>query len=227
MTRTFWFLVPILMGAAMSAKAQTVLTLSANGTVRVAPDEVVASFNVQEVQPSAAGAQEALNQAMAKALAAARSVPNVVIITGGYESYASTPDDHSKRRFTSQQSLTLIQPVKDGAPGKTFNYLLARLQADGLMLNGLRGDLSKKRQAAAKRAAICDALTQLRVEADGIADALHKKVGALKTLNVNTSNGKVPPGPLIIAMAAAAPGPQSAPGKITITANVSAVFDLE
>jgi uncharacterized protein YggE len=220
-------LVPVLTGLALPAAAQTALRLSASGTAQAAPDEAVANFNVQAVKPDAASAQGAVNQAVAKAMAAAKEVPGVVVTTGGYNSYSSTPNGQTQTQFTASQSLTLTKPAMDGVPDKVFTTLLAQMQADGLLLNGLSGDLSQAGQDKAQRAAIRDALAQLRVQADDIADALHKKVGALKTLNVNTGGGPVPPMPRMMAMAVAAPAPQSAPDKITITANVSAEIELD
>ena len=220
-------LVPVLTGLALPAAAQTALTLSANGTAQAEPDEAVANFNVQAVKPDAASAQAAVNQAVAKALAAARALPGVVATTGGYNSYSSTPDGQSKPQFTAQQSLTFTQPAADGVPDKAFTDLLGKLQADGLLLNGLSGDLSQAGQDKAQREAIRDALTQLRAQADDIAAALNKKVGALKTLNVNTGGGPVPPMPRMMALAAAAPAPQSAPDKVIVTASVTAEIELD
>ena len=227
MARTILFLVPVLTGLALPAIAQTALSLSANGTAQAEPDEAVANFNVQAMKPDAASAQSAVNQAVANAMAAAKAVPGVVVTTGFYNSYASTPDGQTKPQFTAQQSLTLTQPAKDGVPDQAFTDLLGKLQADGLLLNGLSGDLSQVGQDSAQRAAIRDALAQLRAQADDVADALHKKVGALKTLNVNTGGGPVPPMPRMMMMAAAAPAPQSAPDKITVTANVTAEIELD
>lgn len=227
MAPRYLFLVPILTGLALPAAAQTALTLGANGSAQAEPDEAVANFNVQAVKPDAASAQAAVNQAVAKALTAARAVPGVVATTGGYNSYSSTPDGHTKPQFTAQQDFTLVQPATDGVPDKDFTDLLAKLQADGLLLNGLSGGLSQAGQDKAQRAAIRDALTQLRTQADDIAAALHKKVGELKTLHVNTGGGPVPPMPRMMALAAAAPAPQSAPEKVTVTANVTAEIELD
>ncbi len=227
MAPRFLLLVPVLTGLALPAAAQTALTLTANGAAQAAPDEAVANFNVQAVKPDAASAQAAVNQAVAKALAAARALPGVVATTGSYNSYSSMPDGQPKSQFTVQQSLTLVQPATGGVPDKAFTDLLGKLQADGLLLNGLSGDLSQAGQEAAQRAAIRDALAQLHAQADDIAAALHKKVGALKTLNVNTGAGPVPPMPRMMALAAAAPTPQSAPDKVTVTANVTAEIELD
>jgi uncharacterized protein len=220
-------LAPVLAALALPAAAQTALTLNANGSAQAAPDEAVANFNAQAVKPDAASTQGAVNQAVAKAMAAARAVPGVVVTTGGYNSYSSTPDNQTKPQFTAQQSLTLTQPAAGGVPDKAFTNLLAQLQADGLLLNGLSGDLSQAGQENTQREAIRDALAQLHAQADDIAAALHKKVGALKTLSVDTGGGPVRPMPRLMAMAVAAPAPQSAPDKITVTANVTAEIELD
>ncbi|MDE2239035.1 MAG: SIMPL domain-containing protein [Rhodospirillales bacterium] len=226
MARKSLFLVPVLTGLALPAAAQTALTLNASGTAQAAPDEAVANFNAQAVMPDAASAQATVNQSVTNALTEAKNVPGVVVTTGGYNTYATTQDSQ-KPQYTAEQSFTLTQPAAGGVPDKAFTSLLAKLQADGLLLNGLSGGLSQAGQNKAQRAAIDDALVQLRTEADGIAATLHKKVGALKTLNVDAGGGPTPPMPRMMMMAAAAPAPQSAPDKITVTANVSAVIELD
>lgn len=225
------YLVPVLSAlalpaAAQTAPAQTNLLLSAEGSVKVEPDEAVAQFNVQADAPNAAAAQAKVNQAMSKALAAAKAMPNVVATTGGYNSYASTPNGQTRPQFTATQSLTLTQPDKGGVPDKAFTDLLGQLQADGLLLNGLSGELSDAGRQSAQRDAIRDALAHLRAEAADIADTLHKKVGALKQLSVNGASAPLPPGPRVMMMKAAAAAPQLAPDKVTISASVSAQIEL-
>jgi uncharacterized protein YggE len=210
---------------ASPAAAQTVLTLGAEGAALATPDEAVAQFLVQAVKPDAASAQAAVNQAVSEAIAAARSVPGVVVTTGGYNSFSSSADNGAKPQFTAQQSLTLTQPATEGVPGPAFAALLGRLQAAGLLLNGLRGDLSPAGRGRARDEAIKDALAQLRAEAGVVAEALHKPVTALTTLTVSADAGGAPPMPMMKALAAA-PAPQSAPEQITITASVSAEIVL-
>lgn len=222
----FLFLVPLFTVASLPAAAQTILTLHASGSAQALPDEAVASFNVQAMKPDAASAQAAVNKLVAQAMAAAKSVPGVVVTTGDYSAYSSTPDGKSKPDFTAQQSLTLTEPAQGGVPDAAFTELLGKLQADGLLLNGLSGDLSQDGQNKTERAAIRDALAQLRAQANDIADALHKKVGDLHKLNVNSGGGPVSPMPRMMAMAAKAPAPQSAPDKVTLTASVSAEIEL-
>lgn len=104
--------------------------------------------------------------------------------------------------------------------------LLGRLQADGLLLNGLSGELSDAGRQNAERDAVRNALAALRAEAADIADTLHKKVGALKQLSVNGASAPLPPSPKVMMLAAAPAAPQSAPDKVTITASVSAQIEL-
>ncbi|WBO60618.1 SIMPL domain-containing protein [Acidocella sp. MX-AZ03] len=111
-------------------------------------------------------------------------------------------------------------------PDKAFTDLLGQLQADGLLLNGLSGELSDAGRQSAQRDAIRDALAHLRAEAADIADTLHKKVGALKQLSVNGASAPLPPGPRVMMMKAAAAAPQLAPDKVTISASVSAQIEL-
>ena len=229
MARKIVYLVTVLSTLALPAAAQTApttLSLSADGSVKVEPDEAVAQFNVQADAPNAAAAQAKVNQAMAKALAAAKALPNVVATTGGDNTYNSATNGQSRPQFTATQSLTLTQPDKGGVPDKGFTDLLGRLQADGLLLNGLSGELSDAGRQNAERDAVRNALAALRAEAADIADTLHKKVGALKQLSVNGASAPLPPSPKVMMLAAAPAAPQSAPDKVTITASVSAQIEL-
>lgn len=213
---------------ALPAGAQTILSLSATGAAVAAPDQAVAHFEVQATKPDAASAQASVNQAVGKALEAARAVSGVVATTGGYNTYSFTPDHRTTKVFTAQQNLTLTQPAADGIPNAAFSALLAKLQSEGLLLTGLSGDLSPAGESKLQREATHNALLQLRADANDIAETLHKKVGTLETLNVNAGDAVVPPiGPRVMMMAASAQPPQSAPGNITITARVSAKIALE
>lgn len=220
-------LVPIMTVLAAPASAQTILSLTASGSASAVPDEAVAELEVQATKPDAAAAQAAVNQATAKALAAAKAIQGVTATTGNYNTYSVVPDQQKKPAFTAQQSLTLVQPAQNGVPDAAFSHLLATLQSDGLLLTGLNGDLSATAARKLQRDATLDALDELRTQAKSIADALHEKVGALQNLNVDTAGGFAPPiGPRMMAMAASAPAPQSAPDKMSITTRVSAKIEL-
>lgn len=221
-------LTPLFAALALPAAAQTILSVSATGTASAEPDEAIANFEIQATNPQAAAAQAEVNQAVAKALAQAKGVSGVMVSTGSYNTYSTMPDHQTKPEFTAQQSLTLIQPATGGVPDAAFSALLGKLQADGLLLTGLSGGLSASGTNKLRTEATHNALVQLRSDASNIADTLHKKVGALQTLNVDTNGGNVPPiGPRFMAMAASAPPPQSAPEHINVSVRVSAKIDLD
>lgn len=226
MNRLF-VLVPLVASLATPASAQTILSLTASGSAIAAPDQAVAQFEVQATKPNAAAAQAAVNEATAKALTAAKAVQGVTVTTSHYNTYTVVPDKQTKPAFTAQQSLTLVQPAQDGVPDAAFSHLLASLQSDGLLLTSLDGDLSTDGARKLQTAATLDALTQLHKEAASIADALHEKIGTLQSLSVDTAGGFAPPiGPRMMAMAASAAPPQSAPDNMTATTRVSAKITL-
>lgn len=212
----------------LPAMAQTVLSLSASGVAISVPDEAVAHFEAQATKPDAANAQASVNQAIGKALEAARALPGLVATTGDYNTYSFTPEHQKTKVFTAQQTLTLIQPAVNGVPDAAFSDLLGKLQSEGLLLTGLSGDLSAVGKNKLQREATNNALLNLRTDAKNIADTLHQTVGKLDTLNVNASDEIAPPvGPRFMALAAdSAPPPKSAPSNVTITSRVSAKIEL-
>ncbi len=223
-----WFLAPAFaFVAAQAAHAQTDLTIVATGQVSVPPDEASAALTVQAQDATAAKAQAAVNAAMAKALALAKAVPGVKIVTGGYSSYAVTPDNNAPQQFAAQQTLQLSIMAPAGAPPAAFSNLLGTLQQDGLLLNSLSGDLSDAGQRQAQQAAITDALVQIQAQAASIAASLHEQVGTIKSLNVNAASNPGPrPMMMAMAMKDSAPAPQSAPDNVQITASVTADIGL-
>lgn len=221
-------LAPLMTIVALPASARTILSLNATGSAVAVPDEAVANFEVQATKPNAATAQSAVNQAVAKALAAARTVSDVTATTNGYNTYAIMPDHQTTQEFTTTQNLTLVQPAKGGVPDAAFSDLLARLQSEGLLLTGLKGDLSVAGRQSLQREAVRNALTQLRAEAKTVADSLHMKIAALQSLAVNAEGGNIPPiGPRMMSAAVSSAPPQSAPDNVSMTAEVNAKFALD
>lgn len=218
-------LTPVITALALPASAQTILSLTSSGSATTSPDEVVAQFEVQATKPNAAAAQQIVNQEIAKALSAAQSVQGITVTTSNYNTYASAPDQQTKPSFTAQQSLTLAQQATDGIPGKAFSDMLAKLQSDGLLLTSLKGDLSSAGQQKLQQQAVHNALLQLNEDAKKIADTLNQKVVTLKSLNVDMSGGFAPPIPAR-AMLMAAAAPQSVPGNMSTTADISAQIEL-
>jgi uncharacterized protein YggE len=215
--------------AQAKAGAPTVLTVSANGSNTVAPDQMVASLDVQSNAASAAQAQAAVNRAMKQALAAARGTAGMTATTGDYSVYQNSPDNGSaaKTVYQASQSLSLSMAAPDGIPPAPFTSLVGQLQSQGLLLNSLDGNLSAAGQAAANQGAIDDAIHQIQAQAAAVAATLGEHVGRVQSLNVNlNSPGPVMRAPMMMMAAAAAPPPQAAPGKVTIQANVTATIEL-
>jgi uncharacterized protein len=213
--------------AALPARAQTELNLAATGQKLVAPDEMTASLQVQAASPRAAAAQGEVNGAMSKALALAKAVSGVTATTGSYSVFEDSSDSAKPPVFRASQSLQLVIPAPGGVPPDGFTALVGQLQQDGLLLNGLDGDLSGNGQESAERSAIADAIGQIQAQAAMIAGDLRKNVGEIKTLNVNVNMPEaVMRAPRAMMMAAAMPPPQAAPDKVTVQANVSATIEL-
>lgn len=208
-----------------TAQAQTKLHLSATGSIVTAPDEMVATFSVQANAAKAAAAQAAVNMMMGKALATASRLSGVVASTGAYNVYETSGTSGAVTGYQASQSLNLTAPAPGGKPSAAFTDLVGDLQADGLLLNSLQGDLSPQGQRQAKDAAVTEAIHRLKSQVRSIAATLGETPGTIDTLTVNT--GAPPsPMPMRMMMAAAAPPPQAAPGPITVQADVSAVIEL-
>lgn len=210
--------------AALPAAAQTELDLSATGQVLAQPDEMTASLQAQATAPSAAAAQAAVNETMQRALQFTKNTQGVTATTGGYNVFNTTQDNSKPPVFQATQELDLVMPAPGGAPPPAFAALAGQLQKNGLLLNNFSGDLSRNAQQRAENAAIADGLDQIQAQAAAIAAQLHESVRGMKSLSVNANT----PVPLTrgFVMAAAAPAPQAAPGKITVTANLSATIEL-
>jgi uncharacterized protein YggE len=217
-----------LSGLAATARAQTLLSLSATGRERVAPDEMVASLQVQATATHAAAAQDEVNIAMKKALDLARAVPGVIATTNGYNVFKNTPDDaKAPPKFQASQNLQLVISAPQGSPPDGFSELLAQLQQNGLLLNNLDGDLSRDGQMRVQEVAIGDAIGQIQAQAAMIAGRLKENIGEIKTLNVNTDGqGPLIPTPRMMMLSAAMARPQAAPDKVTVQADVSATIAL-
>jgi uncharacterized protein YggE len=218
----------VLLGMAQAkAAAPTVLTVSANGSNTVDPDQMVASLDVQSSAASAAQAQAGVNREMKQALAAARGTAGVTATTGDYSVYQNSPDSGSAAKpvYQASQTLALSMAAPDGIPPAAFTSLVGQLQSQGLLLNTLDGNLSAAGQEAANQGAIDDALHQIQAQAAAVAARLGEHVGRFQSLSVNLNS----PGPIMRApmmMAAAAPPPQAAPGEVTIQADVTATIEL-
>lgn len=209
-------LLPLAARAQAQAQAQeeTRLRLGASGEVRVLPDELVARLRVEARADTAAAAQAELNRRMAAALAAARAAEGVTATTGGYW----TQPDPQRRDAVARQGLVL----RSGA-GDRLLALVARLQGEGLLLEGIAWQLSDAAAASARDAALAAAIRALHARAAFVARELGLRVVALTHLAVDAA-----PEPRAAAMAApmaaradAAPPPAVAAEEIPVSAQVT------
>lgn len=211
-----------------SAVAQTALTLSANGSATVAPDEMVGSLTVEVSAADAASAAAEVNGLMARALAQARATAGVAATTADYQESETSDQNGRPNGFQVSQTLNLTMAAPGGVPPIAFTTLVGRLQQEGLLLNQLDGELSAAGAAAAQRTALSNAIGQLQANAGAVAAILRERVGDFRTLDVSFGM----PGPVMperamaMAMAVAAPPPQAAPAPVTVIVTVNAEIDL-
>jgi uncharacterized protein YggE len=225
--KQFFAVVLVLAGLAAPAAAQTVLSLSATGTVLAAPDEITASLNVQASATKASTAQADVNRVMQKALAASKAVAGVTATTADYNVNQTTNDAGTITGYQASQTLNLTMPAPGGTPPAAFTNLVGQLQNDGLLLNALDGDLSPAGRQAAGMQAIDAAIGQVQAQAAGVAKTLGESVGPMKTLNVSLDNGgPVMPMRMMAMAATASAPPQAAPGPVSVSATVSAEIAL-
>ncbi len=209
-----------------SAVAQTALTLSANGSATVAPDEMVGSLTVEVSAADAASAAAEANGLMARALAQARATAGVAATTADYQESETSDQNGRPNGFQVSQTLNLTMAAPGGVPPIAFTTLVGRLQQEGLLLNQLDGELSAAGAAAAQRTALSNAIGQLQANAGAVAAILRERVGDFRTLDVSFGM----PGPVMperaMTMAVTAPPPQAAPGPVTVIVTVNAGIDL-
>ncbi|MDE2516674.1 MAG: SIMPL domain-containing protein [Rhodospirillales bacterium] len=197
-----------------AAASPTILHLSEAASVPVKADEIVARLQAVGDATTPAAAQQAVNAAMAKALAAARAVSAIGVETGNY-----TVWQNDKGRWQAQQSLTLR-----GQDGAAMLKLAGLLQEDGLTTQGLSWQVSPARAEAAQKAAVMKALAVLRARAGQIAAALGLHVGGFVRLYV--ADGIPGPRPLpmmMMARSAVAPNavpPQDSQQSATVSADL-------
>jgi uncharacterized protein YggE len=210
---------------AVAAPGDTVLTLSATGSVTVPPDQTVAALQAQASAPTAAQAQDAVNQLMATALSESRATPGVTAVSTDYSVSETDAVNNQKPSFQATQTLNLTIAAPGGAPPDAFTALVGKLQQQGLLLNTLDGQLSAAGADAARRTATTDALHRLQSDAAAIAAALGDKVGDIRTLSIDSGT----PGPIaprMMMLATAAAPPQAAPGPVTIQITAEATITL-
>ena len=201
-----------MLAACGPALADTILHLDDTETVMAHPDELVAILRVEASAPSAAIAQQTVNNAMAAALARARQVTGVTAATQGYTAWQAT----QPQRWQASQTLTLRSH-----DGLALLTLVGELQQKGLAIGELSWQLSREASRAARDQAMRAALSALRGRAEEAAGLLGLRLETFQRVSIATPQ----PVPILpramMAMAAAAPTPPSAQAEdIPVSATV-------
>jgi uncharacterized protein YggE len=196
------------------SSAETLLHLSAGGSVQTAPDQLVADLLAQDTSPSAAEAQRRVNALVAQGMEAAQSVSAVEARAIGY---GVSPADEKRTRWLAQQTLELRS-----TDGTTLLDLTGRLQVQGFVTASLDWQLSPTLRRKAYAEATTIALKALQEQATAAATALGLHVDHLKDVRLQPQ-GLRPIRPMMaMAARASAPAPQATAAPEDVTAEVSA-----
>jgi uncharacterized protein len=210
--------VAAMLAACGPALADTILHLSDTETVMAHPDELVATLRAEVTAANAASAQQAVNSAMATALARARQIAGVTAATQGYTAWQAT----QPQRWQASQTLTLRSH-----DGSALLTLVGELQQKGLATSDLSWQLSPEASRTARDQALREALSALRGRAEEAASLLGLRFDSFQRVSIATPQ-PVPIMPrAMMAMAAAAPTPPSAQAEdipVSATAEADAVL---
>ncbi len=194
--------------------AETLLHLSADGSVQAAPDQLVADLVAQDTSPAAADSQRRVNALVARGMQAARAVPGIDTRAVGYQ---VAPADEKRTQWIAQQTLELR-----GSDGPALLDLANRLQQLGFVTASLDWRLSPALRRQAYAEATTAALQALQEAAASAAATLGLHVDHLKDVQLQQQMvGELRP---VLSMAArlGTPAPQATAAPEDVTARVSA-----
>ena len=201
--------------------AETLLHIGESAEVTRAPDEVVASLRAESRAGTAAAAQDAVNRAIAAAVARAQAVPGIRVATGSY--WTARVDEG--RSWQATQTLTL----RGADPAKLLE-LTGALQGQGLALGGLSFGLTREANRTARQEASALALEALQKRAEAVAAQLGLHLVGLREVRIDAAD-RYTPRPMAAPMARAAASPAAAPPvavaeDVVVSAGVEAVAVL-
>ncbi|MGX9966229.1 SIMPL domain-containing protein [Roseomonas sp. F4] len=200
--------------------SETTLHIAETAEVTRAPNEVVAVLRAESRAGTAAAAQDAVNRAIAAAVARAQGGNGVQVSTGGYW----TARVEEARAWQASQTLTLR-----GAATPALLELVGALQGQGLALASLDWTLTREAARTAREEASRLALESLQRRAGAIATQLGLQLVGLREVRIDVPDRGPRP---MMAMAArgaslssAAP-PVAVAEDTVVTATVEAVAVL-
>lgn len=192
----------------------TILHLSAQATVPVAPDRLFAELLAQSTSASAATAQREVNGIMARAMTQAQG-------RSGVEARATTysvgPTDERNTRWTAMQTLEL-----EGQDGAAVLDLVGTLQAQGLSAASISWQISPALLAKTNDKATTKALQQLQERAEEAAATLRLRVDHIQDITLDSPVSPRYPMPMMAMARSRAAVPQQSATPQDVTATVSA-----
>jgi uncharacterized protein YggE len=214
-------------GAGMHPRAGTVthLHLSADGSVLVPPDELVATLLAEARSASAAAAQHQVNELMAQGLKEARGIAGVEARAIGYSvrvadsATPAVPDERptpQRPGWIAEQTLELRSNA-----GEQVLELVGKLQDVGFAVAGLDWQLSPALGRKARDTAMQEALKALQVRTAAAAAVLGLKVDHLQDVRVDMAE-VVPVRPMMAMAARAGPTPEATAVPQAVTSRVCA-----
>ena len=231
-TLTILFCLGLLRGGAVAHAAPppqaepppTRLELSADASSELQRTVLTATLVAAAEGQDPAAVQGSVNDAMTRALAAARQRSAIKATNGTYaiRPEEQAPDrsaDAATRRYRAEQSLVLS--ADDAA---AVLDLVGRLQAMGLEVRGLDYVLPPAAVESARRRLLDDALHELRALADRAATAMGMRLGAWEEIRVEPDSSTSSPPTfraMLVERAPAVPPPVAAAGSERVTLTVS------
>lgn len=201
---------------ALAQPVETTLHLAETAEVTRAPDEVVATLRAEARAATAAGAQEAVNRAIAAAVTRAQSAPSLRVSTGGYW----TGRQEEGRAWQAAQSITLR-----GAEAPALLEAAGALQAQGLALQSLAWTLTRDATRAAREEASRLALEALRRRADAVAAQLGLVVAGMREVRIDAPDHAPRPMAAMRASSSSTP-PVAVAEDVVVPATVEATLVL-
>lgn len=194
----------------------TRLEISGSGSVKAAPNQLVARFRAESRAKTAAAAQQAVNAQVHQALEQAGKTNDIKAAVLQY-SVSESQQDKAPSSWIAGQELTFT-----ATDGTALLPLTGQLQGEGLMLEDLSWSLSPENQKALMLEAGKKAVEDLKKQAETLAAPLGLHV--VRFTNISVSNGAFPrPVLMMAAMASARGGADSAPPPPSSTAEEQTV----
>lgn len=215
-------------------KGQTLVTLSAGDQKDVDQDELVASLRIELEDKDPRKLQDRINKAMKAAVDLAKKEKEVEVTTGQYYVYSQdvTPrvkilSTETEREIVWKGSQELGLKSRDS---RKVLDLLAGIQSEGFVMNGLSYMLSAELAEAQKDMLLQGALEKIQDKAALIAKSLGKSGYDMIEVNVDGSYMPSPVpmlrGAMKMEMATMASdvgsAPVAEPGETTVSVSVSA-----